>query len=142
MYGIIVTAHNNFPSGLYSGLKLVCGDMENVKVVDYLESQSYEDLDNNLKIAFYEMSKYEKVIFMTDLLGGTPFSRSVLNFGDNKNVRVLTGLNFPMLYAASVMQESDDMDKDIQEIISLAREGITVYQMPVKKEQEIDEDGI
>lgn len=35
MNGVILTAHGNFPSGLYSGLKLIAGEMDNVKVVDF-----------------------------------------------------------------------------------------------------------
>lgn len=141
MYGVIVTAHSNYATGVYSGIKLVAGDMENVKVVDYLENQSYEDLDTNLKIAFDELKDYKKKIFITDLVGGTPFSRSVLNFGSNDDVRVLSGLNFALIYTAMTMEDSENMDEDIKQIIEQGKAGITVY-MPVNKKQDDDSDGI
>lgn len=141
MYGVIVTAHSNYATGVYSGIKLVAGDMENVKVVDYLENQSYEDLDTNLKIAFDELKDYKKKIFITDLVGGTPFSRSVLNFGSNDDVRVLSGLNFALIYTAMTMEDSENMDEDIKQIIEQGKAGITAY-MPVSKKQDDDSDGI
>lgn len=141
MYGVIVTAHSNYATGVYSGIKLVAGDMENVKVVDYLENQSYEDLDANLKIAFDELKDYKKKIFITDLVGGTPFSRSVLNFGSNDDVRVLSGLNFALIYTAMTMEDSENMDEDIKQIIEQGKAGITAY-MPVSKKQDNDSDGI
>lgn len=142
MYGVILTAHSEYPAGVYSALKLVCGDMENLKVVNYLEGQNYEQLEENLEKAYNELSSYEKIIFLTDLLGGTPFSRSVLKYGNNDNVRVLSGLNFPLLYAASTIECSDDMDKDIEDIIEAGRTGITVYKKEIKVEDENLEDGI
>lgn len=142
MYGVILTAHSEYPTGVYSALKLVCGDMENVKVVNYLEGQNYEQLEENIEKAYNELSGYEKIIFLTDLLGGTPFSRSVLKYGNNNNVRVLSGLNFSLLYSASTIECSDDMDKDIEEIIEAGRTGITVYEKSVSEQQESEEDGI
>ena len=135
MYGVIVTAHSNYASGVYSGIKLVAGDMENVKVVDYLENQSYEDLDANLKKAFDELKDYKKKIFITDLVGGTPFSRSAFNFGLNEDVRVLSGLNFALIYTAMTMDDGENMDEDIKQIIKQGKAGITAY-IPTNKKQE------
>lgn len=142
MYGVIVTAHSKYASGVYSGIKLVAGEMENVRVVDYLENQSYEDLDANLKQAFDELKDYKKKIFITDLVGGTPFSRSVLNFGSNEDVRVLSGLNFALIYTAMTTEEGEDIDVDVKDIIEQGKAGITAY-IPVNKKQETDDgDGI
>lgn len=127
MYGVIIAAHGTYSTGIYSGLKLVCGEIENLKVVDYLENQTYEQLDANLKKAYEECNAYEGVIFIADLLGGIPFSRRALNFGHIENVRVLAGLNFSMLYSAVVIEPSGDMDEDIENILNMGRAGITVY---------------
>ncbi len=141
MYAVIISAHNKYASGVYSGLKLICGDMENVAVVDYLENQSPEDLDQNLKSAYQRLEKYDRKIFITDLLGGTPFLRSVLNFGKQSNVRILTGLNFPLLYTAAIT-DTGDFDADIKTVLDAGREGITVYTKIEEKEDTISDDGI
>lgn len=141
MYGVIITAHNQYASGVYSGLKLVCGGMENIAVVDFLEDHSTEVLDANLKKAYESLSKYEKIIFITDLQGGTPFNRSVMNYADKDNVRVLAGLNFPLLYTAVITPDSDDMDADMETIMAAGKDGIVKYAAEVKR-QDADGDGI
>ncbi|MDO4787697.1 MAG: PTS fructose transporter subunit IIA [Johnsonella sp.] len=141
MYGVIITAHNQYASGVYSGLKLVCGGMENIAVVDFPESCGTEELDEKLREAYESLSAYSKIIFITDLLGGTPFNRSVMNYGEKENVRVLAGLNFPLLYTAVVTPDSEDMDRDIAGMIEAGREGIAMYRAQEKKEN-ISEEGI
>lgn len=142
MYGVIASAHGVCASGVNSGLELVCGAMENIVVVDFIEGDSAEDLDQALQKAYESLSDYKKKIFITDLMGGTPFNRAVLNFSNNPNVRVLSGLNFPLLYHASIIEASDNMDADMEEIIKEAREGMEMYRTPVIQEQDIEEDGI
>ncbi|MGO3751801.1 MAG: PTS sugar transporter subunit IIA [Peptoniphilaceae bacterium] len=140
MYGIVVTAHNKFSSGLYSAVKFVTGESENVEIVDYLEGQNYDQLDNNLKEAYKKLKEkgYEKIIFITDLVGGTPFSRAVMNFEEDKNTRVISGMNFAMLYIASITKASENMDDDIDKILKEAQGAIAKYQIVNKEETSSD----
>ncbi len=143
MYGIIATAHGNCASGVYSGLKLVCGEMKNIKVVDFVEGNSAEDLEIKLKKAFEELKAddYEKILFITDLLGGTPFSRSVMNYGGNPNVRVLSGLSLPLLYTASIADD-EDIEEGVKTILNEAREGTICYSSQSTEEIDAEADGI
>lgn len=141
MYGVIITAHNQYASGVYSGLKLVCGGMENIAVVDFPESCGTEELDKKLSEAYESLSKYPNILFIADLLGGTPFNRSVMHYGDRKNVRVLAGLNFPLLYTAVITPDSGDMDRDVKSMIEAGREGIAMYS-PQEKQESVSEEGI
>ncbi|MBM6823075.1 PTS fructose transporter subunit IIA, partial [Fusobacterium mortiferum] len=45
MYGVIVATHGNYASGLKSTLKLVCGDMENLRTVDYVAGMTVFELE-------------------------------------------------------------------------------------------------
>ncbi|MBS9775913.1 MAG: hypothetical protein KGV57_02355 [Fusobacterium sp.] len=143
MYGIIAAAHGNCASGVYSGLKLVCGEMKNIKVVDFVEGNSAEDLEIKLKKAFDELraDDYEKILFITDLLGGTPFTRSVMNFGEDLNVRVLSGLSLPLLYTASIADD-EDIEEGVKNILDEAREGTTCYSSQATEDTDSEDDGI
>ncbi len=141
MYGIIASAHGECASGVNSGLKLVCGEMENIRIVDFLEGCSTEELDAGLNAAFSALKEYEKKIIITDLAGGTPFNRAVMLYAQDSNVRVLSGLNFPLLYLSAIFEESDDFDADIEEIIQGARDGIDCYKAAKRAEIAAD-DGI
>lgn len=142
MLGIIFTAHGNFSSGINSSLKLITGGRENVSVLDFTEENTatYED---ELKALIEEkLTKYEGLIIATDLMGGTPFNKSVLLTTQYDNVRVLSGVNFPMAY--EIAFSDDDLDKTVQSALNSSKEGIVVYEQKIKTDSSEDsmEDGI
>lgn len=141
MNGILFTAHGNFPSGLYSSLKLIAGDVNNIKIVDFLENDGTEGLDKKLNAALNELSIYENIVILTDLAGGTPFNRSVLLTNEKENIKVIAGTNFQMLYTAG-FSENSNLDDLVDEIVNAGKEGITVFELPVSKDNNNDFDGI
>ena len=115
MYGVILTAHGNFADGIYSGVKLVAGEQENVRICDFEEGEGFEEIDAKINKAIEELSDYDGILILTDLAGGTPFNRSVMLTQDVENSLVFSGLNFQMLYTAIFAQ--GDL-KDVSELIN------------------------
>lgn len=142
MFGVIIAAHANYPTGLYSALKLVGGPMENVLCCDFLEGESSEDIANKIKQALLKLSSYEGIFVLTDIMGGTPFNQAVLISQEMKNVKVLGGVNFAMLYSAATAQ--GNMDEALENIISEAKNFIGYFGQDDDNSTEeiIDEDGI
>lgn len=138
MNGVILTAHGNFSSGLYSGLKLIAGEMDNVKVVDFLENDGTEGLDKKLTEALESFKEYDNIIILSDLAGGTPFNRSVLLTNENNNIKVLAGTNFQMLYTAA-FEPIDDLEEFSNAIINAGKEGITIFKLPVVEDNNNDD---
>lgn len=138
--GVIISAHGKYAEGLKSGLDLVVGEMKNLQVVNFVEGDTYEIIDENLKNAYEKLEKCHNVVFITDLKGGTPFNRSVLLYGQNENVRVLSGLNFALTYQALISDE-EDIEKYLKEIIETGKESIEYFEL-VKTDEEPLDDGI
>lgn len=145
MYGVIVTAHGNLPTGLKSGLKLVNGEMENVRYCDFLEENTSDDIAKKIQEALNELlTKYEGVFILTDIMGGTPFNQSVLLSQNLKNVKVLGGVNFSMLYSAATSEGNmeivlADIISDSKEVIGYFGQDDNVYQ---NEEDNLFSDGI
>ena len=145
MYGVIVTAHGNLPTGLKSGLKLVNGEMENVRYCDFLEENTSDDISKKIQEALNELlTKYEGVFILTDIMGGTPFNQSVLLSQNLKNVKVLGGVNFSMLYSAATSEGNmevvlADIISDSKEVIGYFGQDDNVYQ---NEEDNLFSDGI
>ena len=70
MYGVIVATHGNYASGLKSTVNLVCGEMENLRTIDYVAEISVTDLENKYDEAMAELKAYDKIIILT--LGMSP----------------------------------------------------------------------
>lgn len=139
---VIVSAHGKFSEGIMSTVKMIAGEFENVKNVNFLEDDNYEILDKKLEEAKNSLEGYDYYVFITDLMGGTPFNRAVMNYGDNDNVRVLSGLNFASLFTA-ITGSNDDLDAFVEEILSAGIESIQKYEMPNNdSDEDLFEDGI
>lgn len=141
MNGVIVTTHGSFASGLYSTLKMIAGEFENIVIVEFKENNTLESVDERLKEAYEKLSDCKNILVLTDLAGGTPFNRSVMTLSDKENVRFLSGLNFAMLYQA-LTSDTEEIDSLVEEIIDTSKESITFYQTNNSNQTEDDVDGI
>ncbi|MFM1514960.1 PTS fructose transporter subunit IIBC [Helcococcus ovis] len=139
---VLVTAHGKFSEGILSTIEMIAGKFENVKNVNFLEGENFETIDKKLVEAYNSFSNYDHIIIITDLMGGTPFNRSVMNFGSNENTRVLAGLNFAMLFTA-ITTQNDNIDLLVNEILESGKESIKKFEI-VEIEDDSDEfeDGI
>lgn len=102
MIGIIVTGHDNFATGLTSGLKLLAGDLEHYAAVDFAPEDSIEGLNRNLKDALEQLKSCEAIAVFADLIGGSPFnvaSRIKLEAKDQL-IEVAGGTNLPVILSA------------------------------------------
>lgn len=139
---VIVAAHGEFAEGILSTVKMIAGEFENVKHINFLDSDNYDTLDEKYKEAFNELSDYEHYIIITDLLGGTPFNRAVMNYGEREDVRVLSGLNFASLFTAITGQD-DNIDSLVEEILAAGLESIQKYSTKADEDNETEDfDGI
>ncbi len=140
MYGVIIATHGNFASGLKSTIQLVCGDMENLRTVDYVAEMTIDDLEEKYDRAMEELKAYDKIIFLTDMFGGTPFNRAAMKYARNDRVKLLSGVNFTLVYAA-LTADSNDIDKDIAEMLEVAKDAISEFK-PEQPNTDSNSDGI
>lgn len=144
MIGIIVTGHGRFSEGMLSSLNMIAGNTEALLGVNFLESESTEDLDKNLLNAYTELRKTcDGVIIVCDLYGGSPFKSAAILSVEQENVSVLAGINlascleliFARLSETNAQTLADVMlEKDTNKLIK--------FTLPVRTERNEEEDGI
>ena len=144
MIGIIVTGHGRFSEGMLSSLSMIAGNTEALLGVNFLESESTEDLDKNLLNAYTELRKTcEGVIIVCDLYGGSPFKSAAMLSVEQENISVLAGINlascleliFARLSETNAQSLADSMlEKDTNRLIK--------FEIPVRVERNEEEDGI
>ncbi|MDO5715997.1 MAG: PTS sugar transporter subunit IIA [Tissierellia bacterium] len=139
--GVIITAHGEFCSGIQSAISLIAGEMENLRTVNFVVGDTFEIIDQSLKKAYEELKDKQNIVILTDLKGGTPFNRSVLTLGSHENVRVLSGLNFAMLYQA-LITDTENIDEYVEEIMEAGKEAIDVFEQTNDEDDEEEFDGI
>lgn len=119
MIGILVTGHAEFASGLASAMNLLTGEAEAFQSVNFPAGMDQYDLLEQLKQAKQHLSDCDQWIVLTDIIGGTPFKMSVMLSMQEEHIRVLTGINLPLLLQ---MVLSRSTITDVDELISTSIE--------------------
>ena len=107
---IIITGHNNFASGILSSLTMIAGVKDNVYAVDFLSS----DNDNTLEDKFNKIisdNKDSEILFVCDLMGGTPFKVASKLAFTNNSYEVVTGINLGGLIDTSMKLDKMSIGK-------------------------------
>ena len=98
---IIITGHNHFASGILSSLTMIAGAKDNVYAIDFLS----DDNDLSLEGKFNKIisdNKDSEILFVCDLMGGTPFKVTSKLAFTNDNYEVVTGINLGGLIDTSM----------------------------------------
>lgn len=105
MYGLIISGHGKFASGLKSNIELISGEKENIIAIDFDGTKSLEELENDMLNAVQSLQNYKKIIFLVDLKGGSPFNVSYKVQKSNDNIYLFAGVNVPTVLELSMMNE-------------------------------------
>lgn len=144
MLGVVLAGHGRFASGLYQAACQIVGEQPQFAAVDFPDGMSSDELEKALRTAIETCDRGDGVVFMTDILGGSPFRYSALLSMEKSNVEVVTGTNMQMLI--EMLMERDDLSSEElrdMALLSGAR-GITSlwHESQKQKTVEVEDDGI
>ncbi|HBC7431537.1 TPA: PTS sugar transporter subunit IIA [Providencia rettgeri] len=143
MIGLIVSGHINFASGMASAVKAIAGEQENMVFIDFVETLSPDELEQQMRAAMDTMN-CEQVLFLTDLPGGTPCNRAMAIMMEDKSVEVLAGVNLPMIVNAALEREGVDAKELLSILQDIGTSSIQDLrqQLAMISEPEFEEDGL
>lgn len=98
---IIITGHNKFASGIFSSLTMIAGSKDNVFAVDFLSDDNDKSLEGKFNKIIDE-NKDSEILFVCDLMGGTPFKVTSKLAFTNDSYEVVTGINLGGLIDTSM----------------------------------------
>ena len=144
MIGVIITGHANFALGMMSAIKLVFGNPENLKIVNFKDDETVETLENNIKTAIHELKECDGLICFTDIGGGSPFRAAARLSIEEAEMKVISGTNLPMLLGVLSEREGRTLEEMAEYAIEAGREEIQefTYVISKKTEDNFDDGGI
>ena len=108
MTGIILTGHGKIAEGMESAVRLVFGKPEKFYTINFTEDITPELLEKEIEEKINELNGEKGVLVFTDIAGGTPFkTASVLSLKKEK-VKVISGMNLPMVLETVCEREGYD----------------------------------
>jgi len=123
MFGIIIGTHGEFANGILESAQMILGEdlvKNGVRAVILKRGEGPENVIEKYKKAIEELGSPERVLFLNDLRGGTPYNAaSTLAVGD-EHYGIVAGVNFPMLIGMIQEQMTDDGSATIKELMQKA----------------------
>ncbi len=133
MIGIVIATHGDFGNSLLGTLRMIMGDDSGVKSATLLSEDSLETFQEKLDKALLDADPADKgALVLVDMLGGTPFNVAV-QMARRKKIRVITGLNLPMLIKIISHRDASDLEALMNDVQKAAREGIVTTEDLHKK---------
>ena len=97
MAAIVIGTHGKLAEALLRSCEMICGTRENIAAVTLEPGESAEGLVEKYKDALRKLDIKDGVLFMTDLLGGSPYNAACRIAMEVDDIGVITGVNLPML---------------------------------------------
>ncbi|MDE9459528.1 PTS galactosamine/N-acetylgalactosamine transporter subunit IIA [Xenorhabdus bovienii] len=108
MLGIVITGHGKFASGLLQAVEQIIGKQVQCMAVDFPEGMATEELHQMLEAASKGCDLGEGLVFLTDLLGGSPFRQAAQLTLTHPQWQVITGTNMQLV--VEMMLDRDDIN--------------------------------
>lgn len=144
MIGLVVTGHGHFADGLHTSAKMIAGENELVKYVNFEDGMSTETLAEKLNEAYNGFAHCDGIVVLSDLPGGSPFKTAVecaMGHPDKK-IEVLAGTNLPMIVTGVTMVDfEEDPTALAEELLTTGKEFMVRFELAEREEIE-EEDGI
>lgn len=125
MINIILSGHGGFATGLEKAMEQIIGEQSHVIAIDFTERSSPAQLDAEFKQALAGIDEREGLVFLTDLLGGTPFRLASILALEKANREVITGVNLQLLLQIALDPEGLSSDELRQKALKCGHLGLT-----------------
>ncbi|KJR38605.1 MULTISPECIES: PTS galactosamine/N-acetylgalactosamine transporter subunit IIA [Vibrio] len=127
MIGIVVSGHINFATGMQSAFHAIAGEQDQFEFVDFLESMSTDDLEDELRKAAKAVNTGDGVLFLCDVLGGSPCNRAMNIMLDTPNIEIVAGVNLAMIANSAFERDGSNLDDLVETLLEIG--GSTMQSM-------------
>lgn len=144
MLSIILSGHGGFASGLEKAMKQILGEQEQFIAIDFPETSSTAILTSQFEDAIGALDESDGLVFLTDLLGGTPFRVASTLALQKPGREVITGINLQLLLEMALERDGLSSQEFRLQALECGHRGLTslVDEMGRHREAETVEEGI
>ncbi|MGL5347630.1 MAG: PTS sugar transporter subunit IIA [Peptostreptococcaceae bacterium] len=138
MYKILLVSHSELSKGLVGAAEMILGDADGVEHI-ILDESGIEVFSKKLEEKVERLVEGDQeLLILADIFGGTPFNQSMIKSSQYEGVRVISGVNLPMVIEA-IMNRSNNIDEAVENIVSSTKDSIVPGVIQKKEELELNE---
>ncbi|WP_064605694.1 PTS galactosamine/N-acetylgalactosamine transporter subunit IIA [Streptobacillus moniliformis] len=136
MIKILITGHGKISSGILSSVELIYGVSEELVAIDFTQEITPEILED--KIEKEILSSKDGVLILSDIAGGTPFKVASILSLKHENVKVIGGMNLPMVLEVLSERDYSTTEKLYNFALEMGREEIKGFELKIKNKASDD----
>ena len=106
MKKLIITGHGQYASGLKSSLELLAGPNDDLVFIDFPAELNEAGLRKQMENTIQSVSPDDELLFICDILGGTPYKNAAILSNDNDRFEVVAGCNLGSILEAVFQKET------------------------------------
>jgi len=123
MTGIIIVTHGKLAQALLETAEMIMGSQEYIGAIVFEAGQDVSNLQEKIQQMLCKMPKNDEALILVDLRGGSPYNAAAMVAMTMPKVKVVTGVNLPMLLE---ILSSRDLDA-----VALSEQAVTAGQAGV-----------
>ena len=127
---IIITGHGHYATGIKSFIKEVAGDIPNVEFVDFHSDVSVDGLKETFDRKVKE-SKNSNILFIADIIGGTPFNKAVEISAENPCISVVAGCNPGSILEACLIKDETGLEELCESAVENTKNNVVKFEIEV-----------
>lgn len=121
---IILVSHGKLAKGMKDTVEMIAGKQDNLEAYEaYGSGSDDEGFITEVKQSV-AASKEDKVIVVTDVLGGSVNNEMIQLLKDHHNLTLLTGMNLPLIITLVTTVNAQDNEDAILEAIAEGQKGV------------------
>ncbi|BES64036.1 PTS sugar transporter subunit IIA [Gottschalkiaceae bacterium SANA] len=124
MIGIIIAGHKEMAVALKAAAEMIYGELDQVEAVSFEHGEGLEEVKAKLQAAEDKLESDDGLLVLLDLFGGTPMNASAMTYGAREDVRLLVGVNLPMIFEAVEKRSTGSLDEIQDTILENAKRAI------------------
>ena len=129
--------HGTLATGMKSTLELLIGNTADITCLTaYVNPE--DNVDEQLKVYFSEVSDEDQVIVCTDLMGGS-VNQKVVPYAQKENVFLIAGFNLPLILELA-MNEDKVTKEELLDSIEESRKNMMLVQVEIPEGKKEDEE--
>ncbi|NLU10322.1 MAG: PTS sugar transporter subunit IIA [Tepidanaerobacter acetatoxydans] len=126
MTAIIIVTHDALSDAIIKTSKAIYGTIDNILAVNFDVNEGLDTLTSKIENAYKQLDTEDGALILVDIFGGTPMNASLFAATKLQNVKVITGVNIPMVLEILGSRENCSMSELAEIAKDAAKSGIRV----------------
>lgn len=123
MVGVLILTHGKLADGLKNSVEMIMGQNDSFNTLGLYEGDDFAEFKEKVLEQICELDSGEGVIVLVDLFGASPYNSVMFNYQEikrrEKNVRLITGVNLPMVIESLNARNYTSIDKLYEEVMQM-----------------------